>query len=273
MKRKLTTIFCADVHSYSTMMAADEAATLVKLRRYRKIMGDLFDRHEGRQVNTWGDAVIGEFTSVVESVRCAVEIQDAISAENRDLPEPDQMWFRIGINLGDVMDEEGDLYGDGVNIAARLEALCEPGGIMVSENVYKLSHKQLAFGYDYAGKHSVKNGEEPIAGYRVRMGGDNHPGYPDPRAEENLNENTHFSSQPTQDTDHWFRRIFNKAGNWLDAFLDWYPRQSGKIKISVFAIGFFAAINILFSGIATPWFIFPAAPFALYILMKIRRGD
>jgi adenylate cyclase len=273
MKRKLTTIFCADVQNYSNMMAADEVATLTKLRRYRKIMGDLFDSHDGRQVNTWGDAVIGEFSSVVESVRCAVEIQDAISAENRDLPEHQQMWFRIGINLGDVMDDDGDIYGDGVNIAARLEALSEPGGIMVSENVYKLSHKQLAFGYDFAGEQKVKEGEEPIAGYRVRVGGDNHPDYPDRQTNEKLQESANLSGDTTQSVDNRFRRIFNRAGKLLDAFLDWYPRQSGRIKLSVFAIGFFAAINILFSGIATPWFIFPAAPFALYILLKMRAHD
>ncbi|MEW9835793.1 adenylate/guanylate cyclase domain-containing protein [Mesorhizobium sp. ZMM04-4] len=100
MKRKLTTIFCADVQRYSTLMAGDEAGTLARLQRYRSIMNDLFERHEGRKVNTWGDAVIAEFGSVVEAVRCAVEIQDAIGAENRDLPESRQMWFRIGINLG-----------------------------------------------------------------------------------------------------------------------------------------------------------------------------
>jgi adenylate cyclase len=260
------------------MMAADEVATLTKLRRYRKIMGDLFDGHEGRQVNTWGDSVIGEFSSVVEAVRCAVEIQDAIGAENRDLPDNQQMRFRIGINLGDVMDDDGDLYGDGVNIAARLEALSEPGGIMVSENVYKLSHKQLAFGYDFAGKQAVKDGEEPIAGYRVRVGGDNHPDYPNRQAPkqqagEDLGESAHLSADATQNPNSRIRRIFTRAGKLLDTFLDWYPRQSGKIKFSVFAIGFFAAINILFSGIATPWFIFPAAPFALYILLKMRKRD
>ena len=126
MKRKLTTIFCADVQSYSAMMAGDEAETLARLRRYRSIMGELFERHEGHKVNTWGDAVIAEFSSVVEAVRCAVEIQDAIGAENRDLPGNKQMWFRIGINLGDVMQDGGDLYGDGVNVAARLESLADP---------------------------------------------------------------------------------------------------------------------------------------------------
>ncbi|MCP4072803.1 MAG: adenylate/guanylate cyclase domain-containing protein [Hyphomicrobiales bacterium] len=270
MKRKLTTIFCADVQNYSAMMATDEAATMNKLERYRKIMDDLFVDHEGRMVNTWGDAVIGEFGSVVEAVRCAVEIQDAIGAENLDLPKKSRMQFRIGINLGDVMDKEGDLYGDGVNIAARLEALCDPGGIMVSENVYRLSHKQLAVGYDFAGKHRVKEGEDPIAGYRVRIGGKNQPETPNNDQPEEIKGIPFSSGKPGYSTDNRLRGIFNKAGSVFDQFLQWYPGQSKRVKLSVFMIGFFAAINILFTGIATPWFIFPSAPFALHILIKLR---
>jgi adenylate cyclase len=176
MKRKLTTIFCADVQSYSTLMASDEADTLARLQRYRAIMGELFERHEGRKVNTWGDAVIAEFSSVVEAVRCGVEIQDAIGAENRDLSPEKQMWFRIGINLGDVMQDSGDLYGDGVNVAARLESLAEPGGIMVSETVFNLTNRLLAFGYDFAGEQKVKGQDDPIPSYRVRMPGRNAEG-------------------------------------------------------------------------------------------------
>ena len=136
-------------------------------------MGELFERHDGRKVNTWGDAVIAEFASVVEAVRCGVEIQDAIGAENRDLPEAKQMWFRIGINLGDVMQDGTDLYGDGVNVASRLESLADPGGIMVSETVYDLTHRQLSFAYDFAGEQKVKGQDNPIVGYRVRMPGSN----------------------------------------------------------------------------------------------------
>ena len=118
-------------------------------------MNELFKRHDGRKVNTWGDAVIAEFSSVVEAVRCGVEIQDAIGAENRGLPFTKQMWFRIGINLGDVMQDGTDLYGDGVNVASRLELLADPGGIMVA-TVYDLTHKQLSFAYDFAGEQKVK---------------------------------------------------------------------------------------------------------------------
>ena len=136
-------------------------------------MSELFERHDGRKVNTWGDAVIAEFSSVVEAVRCGVEIQDAIGAENREPAEAKQMWFRIGINLGDVMQDGTDLYGDGVNVASRLESLADPGGIMVSETVYDLTHKQLSFAYDFAGEQKVKGQDNPIVGYRVRMPGSN----------------------------------------------------------------------------------------------------
>jgi adenylate cyclase len=173
LKRKLTTILVADAKGYSALMAADEAGTLERLRRYRSIMSSLFERHEGRQVNTWGDAVIAEFSSVVEAVRCAVEIQDCVNGENRDLPRSQQMWFRIGVNLGDVMVDGTDLYGDGVNVAARLEALAEPGGIIVSGTVYNLARKQLALAFDFVGDQEVKNLDEPVPSYRVRMDGRN----------------------------------------------------------------------------------------------------
>ncbi|MGH6925444.1 MAG: adenylate/guanylate cyclase domain-containing protein [Propylenella sp.] len=175
MKRKLTTILVADAERYSALMAADEVATLERLRRYRSIMAGLFERHEGRQVNTWGDAVIAEFASVVEAVRCAVEIQDSLSGENSHLPKTQQMRFRIGINLGDVIVDGSDLYGDGVNVAARLQGLAEPGGIVVSGTVYGLAHKQLALAFDFVGNQEVKNLDEPVPSYRVRMAGRNEP--------------------------------------------------------------------------------------------------
>lgn len=246
------------------MMANDEVATLEKLRRYRVIMNDLFASHEGRQVNTWGDSVIGEFTSVVEAVRCAVEIQDAINADNRDLPKTEQMRFRIGINLGDVMEDDGDIYGDGVNVAARLEALADPGGIMVSENVYQLSHKQLAIEYDYAGSQSVKTGEDPISGYRVRIGGSNRTAefVQTTQTDEQTATEPNVNSKP--------RMILLQIGNYIDRFLNWYPEQSKSVKSSAMTIGVLATINILFTGIASPWFLYPSLPLAAYIYFKTR---
>lgn len=265
MKRKLTTVFCADAQNYGRLMARDEGATLERLNRYRKIMEGQFARHEGRMVNTWGDAIIAEFSSVVEAVRCAVEIQDAIGAENRDLSPDQQMWFRIGINLGDVMTDNGDIYGDGVNMASRLEAIAEPGGVMVSPSVYEFAHKQLAVGFDFAGKQQVKPGEDPVTAYRVRIGGRNAP--PDP-AEEPVAASSFVDHGGAQAGEGG---SMAQMKEWIARFRDWFDNQDRRVRFSVVMIGFFFAINLFFSGLATPWFIFPSLPFLIHILMRRRR--
>jgi adenylate cyclase len=129
MERKLTAILCADVHGYSRLMGEDEEATLRTLTSYRKLIDLSIEQHHGRFVNSAGDSVLAEFASVVEAVNCAVEIQTALEAENMPLDRERRMEFRIGVNLGDVMTEGEQIYGDGVNVAARLESLAEPGGI------------------------------------------------------------------------------------------------------------------------------------------------
>ena len=152
-------------------MEADEAGTLATLRRYRAAMATLMERHDGRIVNTWGDAVIAEFASVVEAVQCAVETQQELSGYNGGLPEPRRMRFRIGIHLGDVMVEGDDVYGDGVNITARLQELAEPGGILISGPVYDQVHNKLSIGFDCLGRQQLKNVANPVTGYRVVQGG------------------------------------------------------------------------------------------------------
>ena len=277
IKRKLTTIFCADVQSYSTLMASDEADTLARLQRYRAIMGDLFERHEGRKVNTWGDAVIAEFPSVVESVRCAVEIQDAIGAENRDLPNSKQMWFRIGINLGDVMQDGSDLYGDGVNVAARLESIADPGGIMVSETVFNLTNRHLAFGYDFAGEQKVKGQDDPIPSYRVRMPGRNAEGAESTPAKAKADDTTDALAEEMPPpaigaalADTSAARgdlgVVDRWGDRIQRFRMWYRRQPRGVRIPVAAIGMFAAINLLTTGLSEVWFVFPSIPFVLYLI-------
>lgn len=275
MKRKLTTIFCADVQSYSALMAGDEAETLARLQRYRSIMNELFERHDGRKVNTWGDAVIAEFSSVVEAVRCAVEIQDAIGAENRDLPEAKQMWFRIGINLGDVMQDGGDLYGDGVNVAARLESLADPGGIMVSATVFNLTNRHLAFGYDFAGEQKVKGQDEPISSYRVRMPGLNTGEVQTDNAAQAQPRQGTFgppASTPGQGTQTPERlagrgRFLDRQLARIRKFRAWYRQQPRKVRVPVAAIGAFAAINLLTTGLSDIWFVYPSIPFAVYLLI------
>lgn len=272
VKRKLTTILVADAKGYSSLMAADEAATLERLRRYRSIMSSLFERHEGRQVNTWGDAVIAEFPSVVEAVRCAVEIQDSLNGENSSLPKKQQMWFRIGINLGDVMIDESDLYGDGVNVAARLQSLAEPGGIVVSGTVYNLTHKQLAIAFDFTGNQEVKNIDEPVPSYRVRMPGRNRPepsSFDDDRAGAGRAHQDNVD--PAQQPDAGEASVVARGAVLVEESWAWLRDQPRGVRVSAFMIAFFFAINLLFGGIATPWFIFPAAPFALHIFLRARR--
>jgi adenylate cyclase len=172
VKRRLTSILCADVKSYVRLMESDETRTIGTLRQYRAAMDALVERHDGRTINTWGDAVIAEFSSVVEAVQCAIEVQRELAARNRDLPEAEQMWFRIGINLGDVMVENDDLYGEGVNIAARLQELAEPGGILISGPVYDMVRNKLSVGFEHLGQQPVKNVTEPVVSYRILLEGD-----------------------------------------------------------------------------------------------------
>ena len=168
-KRKLTTILSADVAGYSRLMGDDEAATLKTLTTYRGIMADLIKQHRGRVVDSPGDNVLAEFTSVVDAVQCAVAVQKEFQARNAQLPENRRMEFRIGINLGDVIEEEDRIYGDGVNIAARLEALADPGGICVSKTSFDHTESKLPLGYEYLGEQTVKNIAKPVGAYKVLM--------------------------------------------------------------------------------------------------------
>jgi len=168
-KRKLTTILSADVAGYSRLMGEDEAATVKTLTTYRRIMADLIKQHRGRVIDSPGDNVLAEFTSVVDAVQCAVAVQKEFQARNAELPENRRMEFRIGINLGDVIEEEGRIYGDGVNIAARLEALADPGGICVSKTAFDHIESKLPLGYEYLGEQEVKNIPKPVGAYRVVM--------------------------------------------------------------------------------------------------------
>jgi adenylate cyclase len=171
VERKLTTILCADVYGYSKLMEQDEVATLAMLKVCRDAIDGLIARHRGRVVSTAGDSLLADFPSVVEAVRCAVEIQQELAGRNRSLPDGRRMAFRIGINLGDVMVDRGDLYGEGVNVAARLEALAEPGGICISRTVYDQVRNKLTVGFDYLGDQPVKNISEPVPVFRIRLDG------------------------------------------------------------------------------------------------------
>jgi len=168
-KRKLTTLFSADVAGYSRLMGQDEAATVETITTYREVMSVLIKQHRGRVVDSPGDNLLAEFSSVVDAVQCAVAAQKELKARNAELREDRRMEFRIGINLGDVIEEEDRIYGDGVNIAARLEALAEPGGICISKTAFDQIETKLPLGYEYLGEQTIKNIAKPVGAYHVLM--------------------------------------------------------------------------------------------------------
>jgi len=243
IRRKLTTVFCADVQGYSALVERDEVGTVTRLKQYRDIMVDLIDRHHGRLINTWGDGLVAEFGSPVEAVFCAVEIQRRFAARNSEEPLVPPMQFRIGINLGDVIIEGTDIYGEGVNIAARLESLAEAGGICISGSVFELVRKKLDIGFDYMGEREIKNIADPVPAYRVQISSDA------PR--------TAYTAMP--------------AGSSADeaeaAFAKWRGRAW---KLAVVA-AFLLMINLLTSP-GHLWFYWPMLGFCFLLLLRWPSG-
>src|SRR5215472_6275719 len=169
--RRLAAILAADVAGYSRLMGADEEGTLERLKALRReLLDPKIAEHHGRIVKTTGDGLLVEFSSVVDAVRCGVEMQQAMPERNTNVAAESRIELRIGINLGDVIVEEGDIYGDGVNIAARLEALAEPGGICVSRVVHDQVRDKLDVGFEDLGEQQVKNIARPVHVWRLRLG-------------------------------------------------------------------------------------------------------
>ncbi|MBV9560070.1 MAG: guanylate cyclase [Bradyrhizobium sp.] len=264
LKRRLTTVLCADVHGYSRLMGVDEAGTLATLRRCRTAIAGLVERHDGRIVNTWGDAVIAEFASVVEAVQCAVEIQQEISGRNADPPHAAEMRFRIGINLGDVMVDGSDIFGDGVNIAARLQDLAEPGGVVVSASVYDQVHNKLSLGFDCLGLQQMKN-VAPVTSYRVTMGEQADGGHgfgvsegPAPRVaapEAGARQIDDRYAPPT-----WTNSLSDQLAN--------LPRS---IAVMLTVSGFLILINV-FTGLHKIWFHWPVAALLFVAVLRTVLG-
>ena len=167
--RKLTAIMSADVVGYSKLMADDEAETVTTLGRYKQVISSLIVQHRGRVIDSPGDNMLSEFASVVDAVQCAVAIQKELQSRNAELMDTRKMKFRIGVNLGDVIEEKDRIYGDGVNIAARLEALADPGGICISKTAFDHIETKLPLGYECLGDQTVKNIPKPVCTYRVLM--------------------------------------------------------------------------------------------------------
>jgi adenylate cyclase len=168
-KRKLTAILSADVKGYSRLMGEDDQATVRTITAYREVFIQVVQKHRGRVVDSPGDNILAEFASVIDAVGSAVEIQEELRVRNAELPDDRKMEFRIGVNLGDVIHEEDRIYGDGVNVAARIESLAEPGGVCVSGTVFDQIESKLPLGYEFLGEQSVKNISKPIRIYKALM--------------------------------------------------------------------------------------------------------
>src|SRR5579871_2499650 len=237
VKRRLTTVLCADAYGYSRLMEADETGTLEALRRYRASIAGLVERHDGRIVNTWGDAVIAEFASVVEAVQCAVEIQQEISNQDSESPGAHQMQFRIGINLGDVMVDGSDIYGDGVNIAARLQELAEPGGIVVSSSVYDQVYNKLSVGFDCLGQQPMKN-VAPVVSYRVAVG------RVDNRQDGRQGEARRAEAVAAPQADTPGRRETAEPSTRLQSAAHWFANLPRPVAAAITLAGFLILINL-----------------------------
>jgi adenylate cyclase len=261
VKRRLTTVLCADVYGYSRLMGADEAATLGTLRRYRAAIAGLVERHDGRIVNTWGDAIIAEFPSVVEAVQCGVEIQQEISNQDSDPPHPDRMRFRIGINLGDVMVDGSDIYGDGVNVAARLQELAEPGGVVISSSVYDQVYNKLSLGFDCLGERQMKN-VAPVTTYRVTMSGGA------------SGRSFAVGASPTAPAgtvaEAGVRGIVDRhqPSTWIRLASDWLATVPRPIKAALTISAFLILINAFTTGMHRIWFHWPVAALLFLAIMR-----
>lgn len=257
VKRRLTTVLCADAYGYSRLMEADEAGTLDTLRRYRTAIAGLVERHDGRIVNTWGDAVIAEFASVVEAVQCAVEIQQEISNQASNPPHAQPMQFRIGINLGDVMVDGTNIYGDGVNIAARLQELAEPGGVVISSSVYEQVYNKLSVGFDCLGQRPMKN-IAPVVSYRVTTSGQ-------PAGQVSSESPTPWRAASDVD-DRGFRdRPLTSTPT--HGVLGWLANLPRPVAVALTVSAFLILIN-LFSGAHKIWFHWPVAAILLFVVLR-----
>jgi adenylate cyclase len=174
VQRRLAAIFCADVAAYSLLMNADEAGTLRLLSSHREMTDRLIAQHGGRIANTAGDSILAEFPSAVDAVQCALGIQERIAAVQEEVPEERRISFRIGLHVGEVIVRNGDLFGDGVNVAARMQGLAEPGTVCLSGSAHEYAHRGLPIVFEDLGPQSVKNLDAPIRAFLARPAGQRH---------------------------------------------------------------------------------------------------
>ena len=166
-RRKLTAVLSADVAGYSRLMGDDEVATVSTLKSHRKLINEKVQAFKGRVVDSPGDNILSEFRSIVDAVSSAVAIQEGLREQNNELPENRKMLFRIGVNLGDVIQDQDRIYGDGINIASRIEGLADPGGVAISGTAFDNIRNKLDCGYEFSGEHAVKNIAHPVRVYKI----------------------------------------------------------------------------------------------------------
>ena len=227
LERKLVAILAADVASYSRMMEIDEEGTLATLSAFRSVTDRLISRHEGRICGTAGDSILAAFGSALAAVQCAVDIQNELAHANNDLEKDRRMQFRIGVNVGDVMLKDGDIFGDGVNIAARLEGLADAGGVCISRGVHDHVMKKLPFEFEDLGEQSVKNIAQPVRVYRLLLeGGGAKPGEPEaPPPEEDIPSLSDDASADPQavEIEFWDSIKNSTRADEYEAYLEQYP--------------------------------------------------
>jgi adenylate cyclase len=257
LRRRLAAIMSADVREYSRLMRQDEAATVQTLKSYRDIMTTLIAQHHGRVVDSPGDNILAEFASVVDAVQSAVAIQKELKRRNASLDENRRMEFRIGVNLGDVLADGDRIYGDGVNIAARLEGLAEAGGICISRTAYDQIEDKLPFGYEYLGEKQVKNLSRPVQAYKVLVERDEARQYEQEQGEapkkEPLEEHDGPTAEPT--------------GSQVDRARQGFKRH---LRAYVGVIGFLFVIDVITGG--GLWFYWPALGWGLGLFLHWSRG-
>ena len=176
VERRLAAVFAADVAGYSRLMGRDEERTLANLKSVRKTLVDpAIAAHRGRLVKTTGDGMLVEFASAVDAARCAVEVQRSMAAQNADVPQDLRIEFRIGIHVGDIIIDDNDIFGDGVNIAARIEGIAEPGGVCISDDAHRQIRGKIDVAFDDIGEQNLKNIAEPMRAWHLRLAGEAAP--------------------------------------------------------------------------------------------------
>lgn len=252
--RKLTTILCADVCGYSRLMGKDEEGTLERLKIARKSFSKLIEDHEGRVINMAGDAIIADFSSVVQAVQCAINVQTFFKSENEKSNQPDPLIFRIGLNLGDVLIEGSDIFGDGVNVAARLESLAPAGGVSISGTVYDHVKNRFSGQFTFTGNQTVKNISDPVPVYSLSLLDESISPAQNSKAEDPGPQKEEMDAE----TKEIYKEVRRKAAFYRRAV------ATGGLIFFLFLINIITSASYL-------WFIWPAMPLTFILAMDAMR--